>query len=57
MPRDSEYTLLHRGLYHGQAQPQGDYLANGGSSHDAAYHNAREACERINGTQQLGALA
>jgi hypothetical protein len=57
MPRDSEYTLLHGGLYHGQAQPQGDYLANGGSSHDAAYHNAREACERINGTQQLGALA
>jgi hypothetical protein len=29
----------------------------GGSCHDAGYHNAREACERINGTQRLGALA
>jgi hypothetical protein len=56
MPRYSECTLLHGGLYHDQAQPQETTLLKGDSSHDAGYHNAREACERINGTQRLGAL-
>ena len=57
MPKYSECTLLHGGLYHSQAQPEGDYLAEAGLCHDAGYHNAHEACERINGTQPLGALA
>ena len=30
MPKYSECTLLHGGLYHSQAQPEGDYLAEGG---------------------------